>query len=90
MLGVAGEQDPAFGLGQRGHGRRDADAARCQRRGQHDLDLVGIGHGGQLRVTRWTGSKPAGGSKLTPDSSASLTRLTRNVRSSPLFCHRAR
>lgn len=47
MLGAAGDQDPAVGFGQRGHGRRDPALRVLQRGGQHDLDLVGGRHGGQ-------------------------------------------
>jgi hypothetical protein len=47
MLGAAGEQDAAVGLGQRGHRRRDAPLRVRQRGGEYDLHLVGVGHGGQ-------------------------------------------
>jgi hypothetical protein len=47
MLGAAGEQDAAVGLGQRGHRRRDAPLRVRQRGGEHDLHLVGGRHRGQ-------------------------------------------
>jgi hypothetical protein len=61
VLGAAGDQDPAVGFGQRGHGRRDPALRVLQRGGQHDLDLVGVRADPRVLAGRRSQAQPGAG-----------------------------